>query len=644
MKKLSNRQVGVFQCVAIAGVILSWAVPQVYADVPLGEILLLGDSITYGSSTPSEVPGGYRGRLNANLKNAGYSFRFVGSQTGNPSGQLTADGQTHHEGYGSYQVDMIANNLNANNQPPGLPGNNDGYWLTGTGGRAAIYPSYVLLHIGTNDIHPNNDVGTGGADTSHLQTRLRSLITQIVTFRPKANVIVSTLIPIATNEAKYQVLDYNNAIKNTIVPEFVAQGKHVTYVDNYQNFIDQDGVVLMPLLLSRDGLHPSQEGFDLMGDTWAAGIQATTPHGNVVAAEAAQAWQPGKTVSLNGVEASVSKPVLAAPTEGLLYFPFMTRLANGDLFAAYSNHEDLVLPKRTGLVSWSGDNGLTWSPPVAPPGELLGEVSLRLPNDDTLLYPMSLYPKPGGMGSSYMVISGQKGKREIRYVKEGLTITGWPRPTGSMNPKIGVAGFQFNGETVLLPSGKYLATLYGYFEGVTRYSLVLVESRDGLNWKVRSIIADDKCKLHGAEGPDESAIIQLKDGRLMCVFRLDYENTPYGQTFSSDDGCTWTEPIAMTNAFGVQPSLAMLADGALALSGGRPGLFLWLNLDGTGKDWQQIDLRAIHDATIPEKAIENTTSYTEVRVLDDSNLIVMYDRLPRGGIWVVRVTLTKPGP
>ncbi len=141
----------------------------------------------------------------------------------------------------------------------------------------------------------------------------------------------------------------------------------------------------------------------------------------------------------------------------------------------------------------------------------------------------------------------------------------------------------------------------------------------------------------------------------MCVFRL-ASNVPYGQTWSSDEGRTWTEPVAMANAFSVQPSLAGMKDGTVVLSGGRPGLFLWVNTDGTGKDWQRVDVLAHHNACLPAEPIDrpnHTTSYTEVRPLDDTHLLYIYDRIPHGweaipggsadtnSIWVLRVTLEK---
>jgi hypothetical protein len=199
--------------------------------------------------------------------------------------------------------------------------------------------------------------------------------------------------------------------------------------------------------------------------------------------------------------------------------------------------------------------------------------------------------------------------------------------------------------------------LYGYFAGEKTYSLVGAESKDGMHWSIRSIVADVSCGFKGS-GPCEAALCRLKDGRLMCVFRND-SNLDYGQTWSNDDGQTWEKPVLMHEVRSVQPSLAVLDDGAVVLSGGRPGVFVWLNLDGTGRSWQPIELAANHNAAHPGDPITNkaagghSSSYTEVVSLGGGDLLVIYDRLARGwqaipkdapetnSVWVVRLGLSR---
>jgi hypothetical protein len=362
------------------------------------------------------------------------------------------------------------------------------------------------------------------------------------------------------------------------------------------------------------------------------------------------AWSAAKTVRLKGLKVSFSRPVLVARSKGYLWFPTLIALGKAQLLALMSDYADEHVKTSTSMVAWSRDGGLTWS--KAEPA-FYSDSHLRLKNGDRLLLPYYLYPRKEGMGAPYQVIP--RGKQEVRVVKDGVTVTGWPRPDQSLAPKLGLSGFVFNGQTVALKDGSYLATLYGNFKNTKRYNLMAAQSADGVHWKIRSTIANEHCKLKGGEGPCEAALCRLKDGRLMSVFRL-ASNVPYGQTWSKDEGKTWSEPVAMANAFSVQPSLAVLPDGTVALSGGRPGLFAWFNLDGTGKDWQRVDMREHHNACHPGETIgpvERTSSYTEIVALDDRHLLYIYDRIPKGwhaipkdskdtnSVWVVRITLEK---
>lgn len=212
-----------------------------------------------------------------------------------------------------------------------------------------------------------------------------------------------------------------------------------------------------------------------------------------------------------------------------------------------------------------------------------------------------------------------------------------------------------NGQSAPLKNDLYLATLYGRFRGDKFYSIVAVESTDGIAWKFRSLIADVSCGFKGS-GPSESAVCRLRDGRLMCIFRND-GGLAYGQTFSSDEGLTWSKPELMKDAHSVQPSLVVLDDGSIALSGGRPGIFVWFNRDGQAKRWEPIDLVAHHNRCVPDETIgrtDQTSAYTELVVLDQRTLLMIYDRIPHGwkaipsdsndrnSVWVVRITIERP--
>ena len=93
----------------------------------------------------------------------------------------------------------------------------------------------------------------------------------------------------------------------------------------------------------------------------------------------------------------------------------------------------------------------------------------------------------------------------------------------------------------------------------------------------------------GSEGYNEGSMKALPDGRLMAVMRTGSMSDPKCQdnpvmvATSSDWGRTWTEP-PRTGVMGAFPDLAVLSDGVVALSYGRPGSNVVFSLD-QGETW-----------------------------------------------------------
>ena len=359
-------------------------------------------------------------------------------------------------------------------------------------------------------------------------------------------------------------------------------------------------------------------------------------------------WKDVRTMELSGVRVTLSEPVAVGRSRGYFWFPNLWVMPNGDLLSTIAACTDEHLSAYPYFVTWSRDGGLTWSEPVVAADG--GQVLLHLDSGDSILLPYDLRPRAHGMGAPYNLFPA--GERTFKYVATGTIVTGWPRPDRPKVEGLDVSGFSFNGQTLRLNDGTYMATLYGKFAGDDGGSIVAAESTDGVYWSIRSVIADKSCRVPGKWGPSESAICRLKDGRIMCVFRVE-SAMPFGQTWSSDEGKTWTPAVQMDGPFSVQPSTAVMADGTLALSGGRQGLYLWLNLDGSGREWQGMDVLAHHNECCPDERITHTTAYTEVVAVDDSHLLYMYDRIPNNwhripedvddtnSVWVVRVTVEK---
>ena len=88
--------------------------------------------------------------------------------------------------------------------------------------------------------------------------------------RPTAHVIVAQITPYATYTDS--IVQYNNYIKNTLVPHYAGLGKNVTTVDQYANF--GTGTTVNSSLYSNGINHPNATGYDKMAQTWYNGIQS----------------------------------------------------------------------------------------------------------------------------------------------------------------------------------------------------------------------------------------------------------------------------------------------------------------------------------------------------------------------------------
>jgi hypothetical protein len=140
------------------------------------------------------------------------------------------------------------------------------------------------------------------------------------------------------------------------------------------------------------------------------------------------------------------------------------------------------------------------------------------------------------------------------------------------------------------------ACKYTLYTMVGKNSSSVGEQREAipLEWEYRSQIADPK-KI-GAEGPCEPQFTELRDGRILLLMR--YTSTPLMKAYSSDEGRTWTEPVA-TPLWSVWANVVRLGDEILVASSGRPGIGLWVCADGVGDSWEYFNLAAVHNGLLP---------------------------------------------
>ncbi len=214
-------------------------------------ILPLGDSITEGCCAAPE--GGYRIELFTKAVNSKQTITFAGGTLSigdaKPNGPTTVAGQPFpqgNEGNGGY---TIAN-----------PSSKGGIAGAITDQSCSTYkPNIVLLMIGTNDILQSIDL-------ANAPTRLGSLIDEIITDAPSALLVVSS-IPPCCNDTTVQA--YNATIP-AMVKTRAQAGKHVVFVDAHAAFVKDANYKAD--YISSDGLHPSANGYAVIGDLFYGAI------------------------------------------------------------------------------------------------------------------------------------------------------------------------------------------------------------------------------------------------------------------------------------------------------------------------------------------------------------------------------------
>lgn len=217
---------------------------------------------------------------------------------------------------------------------------------------------------------------------------------------------------------------------------------------------------------------------------------------------------------------------------------FLTRLRDGSLYAMNYHNYATGDPTRAAIESArSTDNGVTWTR-----------------NDGTLVAPepLSAYTCERPAGCTAIV--------QVHSVVED-------------------------------PDGTLYQTAYGRYQGDTKLrQILLVSTNKGLDWTVRATVADNPnlSTDKAFEGFPEGVLTRVGEHGFLMVMRTG-SYLPMYQSYSADDGYTWSTPQPLRTTTGqpvssVFPTLERMADGSLLLLVGRPGLSLLRSRDD-GRTW-----------------------------------------------------------
>jgi lysophospholipase L1-like esterase len=212
-------------------------------------IMIIGDSITEGDN------GGYRAPLFELITDAAGMPNFVGRRNARLSDPESMPDHDH-EGYSAYRIDEIASGEGFWNAEPLETRLED--WD----------PAVVTIHAGTNDAQQNyHPFGDPDLGIPNVRDRLDSLVSRVVAYNPEIYVVVAQIVP-ANPPASETTIRYIERF-NQHVPDVVARhqalGHRVSMVDLYTPMLPYP---------HPDGIHPSQEGFQVMADVLFGALRA----------------------------------------------------------------------------------------------------------------------------------------------------------------------------------------------------------------------------------------------------------------------------------------------------------------------------------------------------------------------------------
>jgi hypothetical protein len=205
------------------------------------KVLPLGDSITFGI----QYAGAYRVQLFQDAVTNHKKLTFVGdpSLANGPTMVAGMPFPQNNQGHSGWTIDQIKGIVPS-------PALNDN-------------PDIILLMIGTNDMYSQSQ------PVAQAPQRLGVLLDAIVMGDPHALLVVAQITPLQNATSEANVMTYNAAVPGIVQPRASA-GKHVVVVDQHTGF-------QVSTMLSTDGVHPNQTGYNHMGDVWYAAIRDVLP-------------------------------------------------------------------------------------------------------------------------------------------------------------------------------------------------------------------------------------------------------------------------------------------------------------------------------------------------------------------------------
>ncbi|KAK5732321.1 hypothetical protein LTR17_010635 [Elasticomyces elasticus] len=230
----------------------SWCNPN--GTTPNLTILAMGASIVYGHSCTSEA--GFRPRLAQLLETSNMTASMVGTQwSGN---MLPSTYSNHHEAYEGATIEEYAVKI-------------------ASSGAYVMNANVLMILLGTNDCWwlPNTDPEITAVEPDERKAaglaatkRFTTFLAEIYSHAPDALVLVAELPKNSQEHADRCIQGFDAALP-AVVEKAVEEGQSLVRFVRMYDVVSYEEI-------QADGTHPTDRGYDLMGERWFEAIRNAT--------------------------------------------------------------------------------------------------------------------------------------------------------------------------------------------------------------------------------------------------------------------------------------------------------------------------------------------------------------------------------
>ncbi|MEU8819019.1 discoidin domain-containing protein [Actinoplanes sp. NPDC048796] len=316
---------------------------------------------------------------------------------------------------------------------------------------------------------------------------------------------------------------------------------------------------------------------------------------------------------------------------------------NKQITVTYSTHRDVTNVKQTYKAFVSGDSGATFAPDdnigqddFLEVGQLLDGrlLGVRFEANTDFIFNSA---KTAITFDLILRTSADKGKTWVRQ-SAVTTITDNDLPANLPTRKVeSIFGVNAIGRPIQMTNGAVVLPISFNMGAVSFQSVMVATPPAGSGSSGTSapwVFTMRPVTSHGTYSFGESAVVERQDGALLAVTRGDYGSMTSKLSYkvSTDLGQTWSPFADVTfddqpgcAVYGVSPRLALMPNGLLVLSSGRPDNWMAISTDPSGTKWtqEQTTYRNRNNATASTNWWWGSSGYTSL-VTTGANKLVQF--------------------